>query len=228
MKLRRVDQLLSSLGYCARSDAQAWCQTGRLALGGRKIERASDRVDPAAVHVDGEPLEHPGGLLVALHKPLGFVCSHEPRDGRLVYELVPPRWTRRNPPLTTVGRLDKDTTGLVLLTDVGSLVHQMTSPKHHVEKTYQVVLDQPVASAHVEAFERGLLLDGEAQPTLPAKLRVVRPCEADVTLVEGRYHQVRRMFAACGLHVVALHRTRFGPFALDSLPAGQWRLEALE
>ncbi len=222
---RRLDELLSSLGYCSRREAQLWCDAGRLQAGDVRVKRASERISATEVHLDGEALDSPDGLVVALHKPLGFVCSHDSRDGRLVYELLPARWARRAPPVTSVGRLDKDTTGLVLLTDLGPLVHRLTSPKHHVEKTYQVTLDRAAGAEQVEAFSRGLMLDGEAQPTLPATLRVTGPTEAEVTLVEGRYHQVRRMFAACGLHVVSLHRTRFGQWSLEGLSSGQWRHE---
>lgn len=226
MNLRRVDQLLSSLGYCSRKDAQSWCEAGRLWVGAERV-RASDRVDPASVHLDGAPLDHPLGVLVALHKPVGYVCSHDARDGRLVYELLPPQWTRRTPPVTSVGRLDKETSGLVLMTDLGELVHRLTSPKHHVEKTYETTVDADIEPSHIEAFAHGLRLDGEASPTLPATLRPTGPRRAEVTLVEGRYHQVRRMFAACGLHVMTLHRTRFGHWTLAGLAEGTWRPEAL-
>lgn len=225
MRHRRLDELLSSLGYCSRREAQAFCDGGRVEALGVRVRRASDRIDAGEVRIDGEALEHPDGLLVALHKPLDFVCSHASSDGRLLYELLPPRWARRTPLVTSIGRLDKDTTGLIMVTDLGPLVHRLTSPKHHVEKTYQVTLDRGVEAAHIEAFSRGLWLDRDDRPTLPATLRVTGPTEAEVTLVEGRYHQVRRMFAACGLHVVALHRTRFGQWTLDGLAAGEWRLE---
>lgn len=180
------------------------------------------------MRLDGEALEHPEGLLVALHKPVGFVCSHQPRDGRLVYELLPPRWSRRDPPVTSIGRLDQDTSGLLLLTDRGPLVHRLTSPKRHVEKTYRATLDGDVQPDHVRAFAAGLTLSNEATPTLPAGLRALGPRQAEVTLTEGRYHQVRRMFAAVGLHVLALERVRFGPWSLDGLAVGQWRLEHLD
>jgi 16S rRNA pseudouridine516 synthase len=220
---RRVDQLLSSLGYGSRREAQALCDAGRVTALGQPVRRAADRLEAGALRLDGEPLEFPDGLLALLHKPVGFLCSHRERAGRLVYELLPPRWSRRDPPVTTVGRLDLDTSGLLLVTDQGALVHALTSPRRHVDKVYRATLDGEVRPEVVAAFASGLQLEGEATPTLPARLVPLGPGRAEVTLHEGRYHQVRRMFAAVGLHVVALERVQFGPWALGDLAAGQWR-----
>lgn len=219
---RRVDQLLSSLGYCSRREAQACCDEGRVTgPGGEVISRASERYDSTQVCLDGEPLEFPEGLYVVLHKPVGFVCSHDPRDGRLVYELLPPRWRARDPVVTTAGRLDKDTSGALLVTDDGPLVHRLTSPKFGVEKVYLATLDGPVTPELSAAFAAGVVLaDGK---TAPAQLRARGPHEAEVTVHEGRYHQVRRMFVACGREVLSLHRERFGPWTLDGLEPGTWR-----
>lgn len=227
--LRRVDQLLSSLGYCSRKEAQLLCDEERLVAKGQPITKASQKVEGADVLLDGEPLDFPDGLVVMLNKPAGYVCAHDERDGRIIYELLPERWRRRDPVVTTVGRLDKDTSGLLLLTDNGPLVHRLTSPKHHVDKVYLATLDSPLTPACVEAFAQGILLDSEDTKTLPAKLVAREPARegrgplVEVTMHEGRYHQVRRMFAACGLHVVALHRETFGEFTLGDLPVGQWR-----
>jgi 16S rRNA pseudouridine516 synthase len=209
---RRVDQLLSSLGYCSRKEARALCAQGRVTVDGLPVKDASARVVAARVALDGEPLDFPDGLFVMLHKPVGLVCSHDSREGARVYELLPEPWLRRDPKVNTVGRLDKETSGLILLTDVGALVQRLTSPKHHVDKVYEATLDATP----------GILLDGEDEPTLPAKLEVLGDRRVQVTLSEGRYHQVRRMFAACGLHVEALKRTRFGEWSLGELPEGEW------
>lgn len=220
---RRVDQLLSSLGYCTRKEARALCARGRVTVDGQPVKDAAARVVPAQVRLDGEPLDFPDGLFVMLHKPVGLVCSHDSREGARVYELLPRPWLRRNPKVTTIGRLDKETSGLILLTDVGPLVQRLTSPRHHVDKVYEATLDATPGPEVVAAFERGLRLDGEDEPTLPARLEVLGERRARVTLSEGRYHQVRRMFAACGLHVEALKRTRFGDWALGDLPEGAWK-----
>lgn len=227
--MRRLDQLLSSLGYCSRKEAQALCDEGRVTVGGVVWGDASRRVWPEQVLLDEAPLEFPEGLLVMLHKPVGLVCSHDSREGPRVYDLLPARWQRRDPKVTTIGRLDKDTSGLLLLTDQGPLVQRLTSPKHHVEKVYVATLDKEPTLAMIAAFSRGLELSegGERCPVRPAVLRALGGKRAEVTLNEGKYHQVRRMFAAVGAHVEALERVRFGEWALGELPAGQWRALSL-
>ena len=222
--LRRLDQLLANLGYCSRREARAWVGAGRVTVGGRPAADPGARADPAVVRIDGDPPDHPDGLLLLLHKPVGLVCSHDTREGPDIYVLLPPRWRRRNPPVTSVGRLDKDTSGLLLLTDRSALVHRLTSPKHKVPKTYRVTLDRDVPADCASVFAGGtLLLRGETTPCAPAALRVLGPREAEITLIEGRYHQVRRMFASQGCEVATLHRVRFGPLELGDLPVGQWR-----
>lgn len=225
-RVRRIDQLLSSLGYCSRKEAQALCDEGRVRVGDEVVEDASRRVEPGQVRLDDEPLEFPDGLLVLFHKPVGVVCSHDSREGQRVYDLLPEQWQRRDPKVTSVGRLDKDTSGLLLITDQGALVQRLTSPKHHVEKTYVATLDAEPTEAVVRAFAEGVPLKeegGELVRTLPATLELLGDRRAEVTIREGKYHQVRRMFAAHGLHVVALERTRFGDWELGGLAPGQWR-----
>lgn len=222
--MRRLDQLLSRLGYCSRSEARDWVKAGAVTVRGEIADDPGERVDAATVRVDGEPLDHPDGLLLLLHKPLGLVCSHDEREGPNVYSLLPARWRRRNPVVTSVGRLDKDTSGLLLLTDQSALVHRLTSPKHKVPKIYRATVDRDLTPDLIAVFASGTLrLDDEAKPCAPAELKIVSPREADLTLIEGKYHQVRRMFAATGTTVLTLHRRRFGELELDNLPAGQWR-----
>jgi 16S rRNA pseudouridine516 synthase len=222
--MRRLDQLLANLGYCSRSEARDWIKDGRVAVAGAVAHDPGAKADPAAVRVDGGPLDHPDGLLLRLHKPVGLVCSHDEREGPNVYGLLPPRWRRRNPPVTSIGRLDKDTSGLLLLTDQSELVHRLTSPRHKVPKTYRATLTADLPADAAARFASGaFLLPGEKEPCAPATLRPLAPREAELTLTEGRYHQVRRMFAAVGCEVLTLHRVRFGPLGLDGLAAGQWR-----
>ena len=222
--MRRLDQLLSSLGYCSRREARSWVESGAVTVRGAVADDFSAKADPADVRVDGEPLDHPDGLLLLLHKPTGLVCSHDGREGPSIYSLLPERWRRRNPPVTSVGRLDKDTSGLLLLTDQSPLVHRLTSPKHKVPKVYLATVDRDLSPDLGPLFASGTLrLDGETEPCAPAELKIVSPRAAEVTLTEGRYHQVRRMFAAGGAMVLTLHRARFGDLALGDLPAGSWR-----
>lgn len=221
--MRRLDQLLSSLGYCSRREAAALVKSGRVKAGGIVLAKAEQKVDPHAITLDGAPLEVPDGLLAMLHKPVGYTCTHSEGEGPTIYELLPEQWLRRNPAVTSVGRLDKETSGLLLVTDIGSLVHRYTSPKADVEKIYLAEVDRDLEPQLVEVFAGGdLMLRGEEKPCLPAKLEVVSARVARLTLTEGRYHQVRRMFASQGWHVEKLHRERFGPYELGELAEGEW------
>jgi 16S rRNA pseudouridine516 synthase len=221
----RLDKLLSRLGYCSRSEIRAWLRQGRIAVEGMTRLDASTRVDPHAVRLDGEVLDHPDGLTVIYHKPEGRVCSHR-EQGRLIYEDLPARWLGRKPQLSAVGRLDKDTSGLLVLTDDGALNHHLTSPRHDIPKVYRALLARPLAGHEAGLFAAGtLILEGEDKPCLPAELTVLGACEAELTLHEGRYHQIRRMFAAAGNHVDGLVRMRIGGLALadTGLEAGAYR-----
>jgi 16S rRNA pseudouridine516 synthase len=222
---RRLDQILANCGYCSRSEAKVWIRLGRVTVNGVPVTDANRKFSPDLVRVDGEPVDCPAGILALLHKPAGYVCSHDTEEGPTVYDLLPPRWPRRNPPVTTIGRLDKDTTGVLLLTDLGELVHRWTSPKHKVAKVYEVTVNADLSPALVDLFAAGTLhLEGEDKPCLSAKLEILSPREARLELTEGRYHQVKRMFASQGSEVTRLHRSRFGEFELGDLKPGQWRL----
>ena len=224
MSARRLDQLLANLGYCSRREVRDWLKAGRVSVAGKVADDPGVKPSPAAVRVDGEPLDHPDGLLLLLNKPLGLTCSHDPREAPLVYELLPARWRERNPVVTSVGRLDKETSGLILLTDRTELVHRLTSPKHKVPKIYRATTDRDLSPDLIPRFASGTIqLDGEKEPCAPAELRLVGPREAELTLIEGKYHQVRRMFAACGATVLTLHRTAFGPLTLGDLQPGRYR-----
>ena len=220
----RIDQLLSRYGYCSRREAAAWVKGGRVTLDGEALKKADQRVHPSAVLVDGRPVEFPDGLLVAFHKPAGVACSHNPMESPLIYDLLPEAWMRRQPPPQTVGRLDRETSGLILLTDDGALLHRLTSPRHEVIKTYEATLDADIPPGTAGVFAAGtLMLHGEDKPCLPAELEVLTPRTARLHIREGKYHQVRRMFASQGCRVTALHRTRVGELSLGDLPEGAWR-----
>ena len=222
--MRRLDQLLANLGYCSRREARAWIQGGRVTVRGEVTDDFGAKAAPGEVRVDGEPPDHPDGLLLLLHKPVGLVCSHDEREGPNIYGLLPARWRRRNPPVTSIGRLDKDTSGLLLLTDQSEFVHRLTSPRHKVPKVYRATVNADLPAELVALFARGTLrLKDEPAPCAPAELKIISPREAELTLTEGRYHQVRRMLASQGCEVLTLHRARFGHLELGDLPAGQWR-----
>ncbi|MEA2920940.1 MAG: rRNA pseudouridine516 synthase [Bradyrhizobium sp.] len=226
----RLDRLLANLGYGSRREVERIVRAGLVSLDSAVLKEADQRIAvtpdlSTRMSVDGAPLDPPPGLSLMLHKPLGVTCSHK-EIGPLVYALLPERWRRREPAISTVGRLDKDTSGLLLLTDDGTLLHKIISPRSQVTKRYDVTLDRPLGGGEGQIFASGTLrLDGEEKPLLPVPLEVLSPTRARVTLTEGRYHQVRRMFAAVGNHVTALHRDRVGALALpDDLPAGQYRI----
>lgn len=225
----RIDRLLANLGYGSRKEVQALAAAGVVTLDGEPIARADQRIAVTPdlserMRVQGAPVDPPAPLNLILHKPLGLVCSHT-EPGRSIYDILPPRWRRRDPALSSIGRLDKDTSGLLLLTDDGSLLHRIISPKAHVTKRYHVVLDRALRGDEAERFASGtLMLEGEAKPLAPAQLEPLEPNVCWLTIVEGRYHQVRRMFAAVGNHVVALHRDRMGGLDLPAdLSAGSYR-----
>lgn len=226
----RLDKLLANLGYGSRREIQGLARAGAIRLDGADLADAGARIAldpdlPGRLTVDGAPLDPLPGLCLMLHKPLGVTCSHK-EAGPLVYGLLPERWRRRDPPLSTVGRLDKETSGLLLLTDDGALLHRIISPKASVTKRYRVTLDRPLTGREAEIFASGtLMLEGEDRPLLPVALDVSDATHCAVTLTEGRYHQVRRMFAAVGNHVTALHRDRVGGLDLPSdLAAGGFRI----
>jgi 16S rRNA pseudouridine516 synthase len=225
--VRRIDQLLSNLGYCSRREAKPWLEAGRVTRAGKPVRDPALRSDESELRVDGEPLDHPTGLLIMMNKPAGLVCSHDPAEGRRVYDLLPARWLRRNPPVASIGRLDRETTGLLLITDRSELIHRFTSPKAKLPKVYRVRLEAAVAAASqrsmIERFAAGtMVLDGESEPCLPADLIWTSPTEAVATVSEGKYHQVRRMFGTLGTSVADLHRERFGALCIGDIPLGQW------
>ena len=222
MSALRLDRLLANLGYGSRREVQSLVRAGAVVLDGTTLTDSDMKIAlapdlPARLSVDGMPLDPLPGLTLMLHKPLGMTCSHK-EAGRLVYDALPERWRRREPAISTVGRLDKETSGLLLMTDDGDLLHRIISPKRHVAKRYVATLARPLRGDEGALFAAGtLMLEGENKPLAPAVLEPLSATAARLIITEGRYHQVRRMFAAVGNHVDALHRDRIGGL---ELPAG--------
>jgi 16S rRNA pseudouridine516 synthase len=176
------------------------------------------------VLVDGEPLDPRPGSVVMLNKPVGYVCSTK-GSSRLIYDLLPDRFRLRSPAMSPVGRLDGDTSGLLLLTDDGQVNHRITSPRTHLAKTYDAHLANDMRGDETELFAAGtLMLESEETPLEPARLEILGPRLARLTITEGRYHQVRRMFAAVGNHVESLHRSGVGGLGPGDLEEGHWRV----
>jgi 16S rRNA pseudouridine516 synthase len=219
----KLVKLIANLGYGSRKQVALMFREGRITDADGEVLYADDVVEHARVRVDGEPLDPPQGLLLMLHKPVGYTCSTKD-PGRVVYDLLPPRYRLRDPVLSTVGRLDRDTSGLLLMTDDGALLHRITSPKAKLPKVYEAVLAQDLRGDEVAVFASGtLMLESEKTPLAPAVLEILEPRLARITLVEGRYHQIRRMFAAVGNHVETLHRHTLGGLGLGGLMPGEWR-----
>jgi 16S rRNA pseudouridine516 synthase len=221
MKLVR---LLANLGYGSRKQVAQLFREGLVTDASGDVLYADDKVEHGDVRFEGEPLDPPQGLVLMLNKPTGYTCSRKD-VGRLVYDLLPPRFGVRNPVLSTVGRLDRDTSGVLLFTDDGQLLHKIISPKSALAKVYEATLAEDLRGDEAATFAAGtLMLEGETDPLEPATLEVLGPRHARLTLTEGRYHQVRRMFAAVGNHVETLERVAIGGLTLDGLESGTWRL----
>lgn len=227
--MARLDRLLANLGYGSRREVTDLVARRQVVLDGAAVRDAGARIAvsadlPGRLTVAGQPLDPPAPLTILMHKPLDVVCSHR-EAGRSVYELLPGRWRARIPALSTIGRLDKDTSGLLLITDDGPFLHRVISPRSHVAKRYVATLDRPLTGEEGAVFAAGtLMLEGETTPLAPAELQPLGPNVASLTITEGRYHQVRRMFAAVGNHVTGLHRDRIGGLNLPAdLASGAWR-----
>ncbi|MBW3656571.1 MAG: 16S rRNA pseudouridine(516) synthase [Gemmatimonadetes bacterium] len=177
----KLERYLANLGYGSRREVAMMLAAGRVKRRDGSILRAADPFAHEDVLIDGRPIDAPPGEVLLLHKPVGYVCSTS-ESTRLIYELLPPRFLRRSPVIAPVGRLDRDTSGLLLLTDDGQLNHRITSPRSHLPKTYEAELARDLRGDEAALFASGtLMLDGEAEPLLPAELEVLGPRTARVT-----------------------------------------------
>ena len=222
--MERLDKLLAGTGKWSRREVKALVRQGLVRVDGRLAASAEDTLDPAAaiITVAGETISLCRFTYVMLHKPAGVLTATEDRKQPTVLDLLPPELRRIG--LAPVGRLDKDTEGLLLLTNDGELAHRLLSPKYHVDKRYLARVDGELSAADAEAFARGMTL-GDGLECLPAGLEVLPDRVCIVTLREGKFHQVKRMLAARGAPVLYLKRLSMGPLTLDdSLAAGAYRL----
>ncbi|MDD3008420.1 MAG: 16S rRNA pseudouridine(516) synthase [Arcobacter sp.] len=219
---KRIDAHLSSLGYCTRGEAKKFLRIFEVLVKDKRIFDPSLKAYHDDIKIDKEPIDAET-ITILLNKPSGFICSHNDA-GSLIYSLIPQRWNRRNPKISTVGRLDIDTTGAIILTDNGDLNHKLTSPKSDVIKVYEATLAEPLKGDEAQIFASGeLMLNGEKKPLLPAKLEVITSTQVRLEIVEGKYHQVKRMFAAVGNRVVKLHRLNFAGFDVEDLKEGEYK-----
>jgi len=218
----RLDRFLSHSTGLPRSRAKAAIISRRVRIDGEVVRDPAATVAPSQIiQLDDEQLAWPRPYYVMLNKPTGVVCSTADPVNTPINHLIREPWADE---LHAAGRLDADSTGLVLLTSDGAWSHRITSPRHHCDKSYVVTVEDTLDPALVQQFANGIVLNDEPTPTLPAQLEILGSHEARVILREGRYHQVRRMFAACGNHVVTWQRERIGPLSLDAtLEPGDWR-----
>ena len=221
--MERLDKVLAGTGRWSRREVKELVRQGRVRVDGQTARTAEEKVDPeaSAITVDGQPVETERFTYVILHKPAGVLSATEDSRQQTVLDLLPGELRRRG--LSPVGRLDKDTEGLLLLTDDGELAHRLLSPKYHVDKRYFARVDGPLDQADVDAFAAGMTL-GDGLMCLPAGLEPLAEGTCIVTLREGKFHQVKRMLAARGAPVLYLKRLSMGPLTLDAeLPIGGWR-----
>lgn len=220
----RVDRFISNATDLSRNDVKRLIKNGEVAVDGTTVKDPGQRLSAGQdITIDGAPIAAPQARYYMLNKPAGVVCANRDRDHTTAVELI---YEHRAEELQIAGRLDIDTTGLVLLTDDGQWNHRLTSPRNRCQKLYHATLAEPLenpASA-VERCAKGIFLDGEKRRCQPATLTVLDPCTVELAIVEGKYHQVKRMFAALGNAVVALHRHSVGEIVLDSdLAPGEYR-----
>ena len=218
----RLDKFICDCTGLTRSQAGKSIRQGLVSINGEPVKQAARQVSVTdQVELDGEPLQLIGPRYIMLHKPAGYVCANDDPEHPIVFTLLDEPLVER---LHTVGRLDLDTTGLLLLTDDGQWSHRLSSPKHHVAKTYRVWTADPIPAEAIAQFAAGVMLRGEKEPTKPAQLAGGATHEALLTIHEGRYHQVKRMFAAIGNKVERLHRERIGALQLPTeLAEGEYR-----
>lgn len=220
----KLVKLLANLGYGSRKEVTLMLRNGWVSRADGSPLGPNDSAEYADIRVEDEPLDPAPGMALMLHKPIGYTCSTKDA-GRVIHDLLPPRFRLRNPVLSSVGRLDRDTSGLLLLTDDGALLHRIVAPKARLGKVYEATLAEHLRGNEGALFASGTLqLESDDIPLAPAQLQVLGPRLARLTLIEGRYHQVRRMFAATGNHVLALRRISIGGLTLDDLAPGEWRL----
>lgn len=219
-----LSRYLVALGYGTRKEAERVVRQRRVTNAAGAVLRDTDAYTHHDVFVDGAPLDAPPGSVILLNKPVGYVCSLNDRPP-MIYELLPANFPKRTPVMASIGRLDADTSGLLLITDDGALNHLLASPKSHVPKRYAMTLAEPLRGDEGAQLVNGtLMLKGETTPLLPAAFSATGERSADVTISEGRYHQVRRMMAAIGHHVHTLQRVAIGPLVLGDVAEGHWRL----
>lgn len=224
MSQQSLERILQSQGFGSRKECRFLIEAGRVQVNGLMCDspRQTFSTEGLTFEVDGENWAYREKVYVLLNKPAAHECSRTPQHHSSVFTLLPEPFIQRG--IQCVGRLDQDTTGLLLFTDDGPWLHALTSPRKHVEKTYRVTTKHPVTSEQIEALLKGVQLHDESHPTLAIACEAVGEYQLDLTIAEGKYHQVKRMVAAAGNRVEGLHRLRMGKLSLpQDLAEGAWR-----
>ena len=229
----RLSELLYSQGFGTRRLCAGLIENGLVTVRGEVLSEPATEIDvstwPVAYTVQGQSWDYQQRAYVMLNKPAGYECSHRPGAWPSVYTLLPAPLRQRPTPgkvqgVQAVGRLDQDTTGLLLLSDDGAFIHRMNSPRHHVPKVYEVTTKHPLDERQITRLKAGVVLDDDPKPVAAADAQALGEHHLQLTLTEGKYHQVKRMVAAVGNRVEALHRSRIGGLALPTdLAPGEWR-----
>jgi 16S rRNA pseudouridine516 synthase len=220
----KTERLLQSQGFGSRKECRSLIRSGALCIGGQVIDDPFAEVDTSGLtfEVRGEIWQYREKAYLMLHKPANYECSHKPHVHPSVYALLPLPLLRRD--VQCVGRLDQDTTGLMLLSDDGQFIHVWSSGKKRIPKTYEITTSEPVTELMLATLLTGVQLHDDSEPIRAVACEQTGACALRLTITEGKYHQVKRMVAAVGNHVVALHRASVGGLGLDNeLPAGAWR-----
>ena len=221
--MERLDKVIANMGQASRREVKEMVRRGRIFVDGVAAVSPEQKIDPekSSVSIDGIELKYELFTYIMLHKPAGLLSATEDFREKTVLSLLPPELQKRNP--APVGRLDKDTEGLLLLTNDGELNHRLTSPKYHIDKVYYAEVDGVLEPSDAERFEKGIALSDFT--CLPAKLEILTESSCLVTVQEGKFHQVKRMLAACGKPVIYLKRLSMGPLKLEkTLPVGAYRM----
>ena len=218
----KVGKFLSTKGYGSRKHIKQMIKNELILEGDTIVKDFNSMVNPQDVNIEGEGVEFYDKINIVINKPKGYVCSRVGEDS--IFKLLPKIWLNRKPKVNTVGRLDKDTSGILVITDDGHFLHKIISPKHKISKVYKVMLEKKTDIKDKQILESGgLIIDGEHKPCKPVLFNQIDPFNVILTMYEGKYHQIKKMFTACNNKVIELSRIQLGCLPLKSLKVGKWK-----
>ena len=220
--MERIDKIISSQGKYSRSEIKKLASQGRIKINDNIVKKVNEKIDieTSTIYIDNEKLDFKRNIYLILNKPKGYISASEDRSQKTVLDLIPEKYFRKG--LFPAGRLDKDTTGMMIITDDGEFAHNILAPRKHIEKTYRVQIDIDITEEMREKFKQGIVLKDHV--CCPATIIVEDKNTALITITEGKYHQIKRMFGCFGAKVVKLHRISMGGLQLPSdLEEGQCR-----